>query len=88
MSTSHHEPMTRAHNEWSLFKGGEWNYTTNKEKLQEFWRGGFERVGNYESVITMGMRGDGDDGMSEETAVGLLQNMLLPSTMKHHRSST
>ncbi len=76
MSTSHHEPMTRAHNEWSLFKGGEWNYNSNKEKLQEFWRGGFERVGNYESIITVGMRGDGDEGMSEETAVDLLQTII------------
>jgi len=76
MGTSHHEPMTRAHNEWGLFNGGEWNYITNKEKLQEFWRGGFERVGNYESVITVGMRGDGDDEMSEETAVDLLKTII------------
>ncbi len=76
MSTSHHEPMGRAHNEWGMFNGGEWNYITNKEKLQEFWRGGFERTVNYETVITVGMRGDGDDGMSEETAVDLLQTII------------
>ncbi len=76
MSTSHHEPMTRAHNEWSMFNGGEWNYVTNKEKLQEFWRQGIKRIGNYETVITVGMRGDGDEGMSEETAIDLLQNII------------
>jgi hypothetical protein len=76
MSTSHHEPMTRAHYEWELFDGGEWNYLTNKEKLQEFWRGGFERVGDYETMITVGMRGDGDDAMSEETAVDLLKTII------------
>lgn len=76
MGTSHHEPMTRAHNEWGVFKGGEWNYKTNKEKLQEFWRGGFERVGNYETIVTVGMRGDGDDGMAEETAVDLLKTII------------
>jgi len=76
MSTSHHEPMTRAHNEWSLFKGGAWNYQTNKEKLQNFWRGGIKRIGNYESVVTVGMRGDGDEGMAEETAVDLLQTVI------------
>ncbi len=76
MSTSHHEPMTRAHNEWGLYNGGEWNYNTNKEKLQKFWRGGFERVGNFETVVTVGMRGDGDDGMSEETAVDLLKTII------------
>ncbi|WP_207424622.1 glycosyl hydrolase 115 family protein [Desertivirga brevis] len=76
MSTSHHEPMMRAHNEWSLFKGGSWNYKTNKDKLQQFWRGGIKRMGNYESVVTVGMRGDGDEGMSEETAVDLLQTVI------------
>lgn len=76
MGTSHHEPMTRAHNEWELFGGGEWNYETNKEQLQEFWRTGFERVGDYETIITVGMRGDGDEGMAEETAVDLLQTII------------
>lgn len=76
VSTSHHEPMTRAHNEWSLFNGGAWNYQTNKDKLQEFWRGGIKRLGQYESVITVGMRGDGDEGMAEETAVDLLQTVI------------
>ena len=76
ISTSHHEPMMRAHNEWSLFNGGAWNYQTNKEKLQEFWRGGIKRMGDYESVVTVGMRGDGDEGMSEETAVDLLQTII------------
>ncbi len=76
ISTSHHEPMMRAHAEWYRFKGGEWNYNTNKEKLQEFWRGGVERMGDHESVVTLGMRGDGDEAMTEETAVDLLQNII------------
>ena len=76
ISTSHHEPMMRAHNEWAVFNGGAWNYKTNREKLREFWRGGIERIGNYESVVTVGMRGDGDEGMSEETAVDLLKEII------------
>ncbi len=76
VSTSHHEPMMRAHNEWSLFNGGAWNYNTNKDSLQKFWRGGVERMGNYESVVTVGMRGDGDEGMAKETAVDLLQTII------------
>ncbi|MFW6369808.1 MAG: glycosyl hydrolase 115 family protein [Bacteroidota bacterium] len=76
ISTSHHEPMMRAHAEWYQFDGGAWNYNTNKEKLQEFWRGGIERMGDYESVVTVGMRGDGDEAMSEETAVDLLQTII------------
>jgi hypothetical protein len=76
ISTSHHEPMMRAHDEWSRFDGGAWNYETNKEKLQQFWRGGIERMGDHESVVTLGMRGDGDEAMSEETAVDLLQTII------------
>ncbi|HYX09992.1 MAG TPA: glycosyl hydrolase 115 family protein [Bacteroidales bacterium] len=76
VSTSHHEPMMRAHNEWGLFGGGAWNYETNKEKLQEFWRGGIERMGDYESVVTVGMRGDGDEAMSEGTAIDLLKTII------------
>ncbi|HKK80977.1 MAG TPA: glycosyl hydrolase 115 family protein, partial [Prolixibacteraceae bacterium] len=76
VSTSHHEPMMRAHNEWYLYGEGEWNYETNKENLQSFWRGGFERVKDYENVVTIGMRGDGDAGMAEETAVDLLKTII------------
>ncbi|PRY52776.1 glycosyl hydrolase family 115 (putative glucuronidase) [Arcticibacter pallidicorallinus] len=76
VSTSHHEPMMRAHNEWSVFNGGAWDYEKNKEQLRRFWRGGIERMGNYESVVTVGMRGDGDEGMSEETSVGLLKTII------------
>lgn len=76
MSTSHHEPMMRAHDEWSRYGEGSWNYETNKEKLQEFWRGGIERMGEHESVVTLGMRGDGDEAMSEETAVDLLKTII------------
>ncbi|SMO37991.1 Glycosyl hydrolase family 115 [Gracilimonas mengyeensis] len=76
MSTSHHEPMMRAHDEWSRYGEGAWNYETNKETLQEFWRGGIERMGEYESVVTVGMRGDGDEALSEETAIDLLQTII------------
>lgn len=76
VSTSHHEPMMRAHNEWSVFQGGAWDYKKNKEQLRRFWRGGIERMGNYESVVTVGMRGDGDAGMSEETSVDLLKSII------------
>ena len=76
ISTSHHEPMMRAHDEWSRYKGGAWNYKTNKEKLKAFWQGGIERMGDYEGVVTLGMRGDGDEAMSEETAVDLLQEII------------
>ena len=76
ISTTHHEPMMRSHEEWRHTGGGEWNYETNKENLQKFWREGLERTGDYESVVTVGMRGDGDRAMSENTAVDLMKNII------------
>lgn len=76
ISTSHHEPMMRAHDEWSRYGKGPWNYTTNKENLQEFWREGIVQMNGYESVVTLGMRGDGDEAMSEGTAVDLLKEII------------
>lgn len=76
ISTSHHEPMMRAHDEWKRYGEGPWNYVTNKEKLRDFWRDGILRMNDYESVVTLGMRGDGDEAMGEGTAIALLQEII------------
>ena len=82
MGTSHHEPMMRAHDEWSRFKGAKWDYKANAPQLREFWRGGISRMlskpdgSAYESLVTVGMRGDGDEPMSEGTATRLLENIV------------
>ena len=76
ISTSHHEPMMRAHADWYREGGGEWNYETNTEKLQQFWRNGLIRMGDKEGVVTMGMRGDGDEAMGEGTAIELLKKIV------------
>lgn len=69
MGTSHHEPMMRAQKEWGNHRkeygNGEWNYKTNEAGLKKFWEDGLERNKNYEQVITMSMRGDGDLPMNE-----------------------
>jgi hypothetical protein len=76
MGTSHHEPMLRAQQEWKRHGKGAWDYSTNGEELREFWSQGIERNRNYESVITLGMRGDGDVPMSEESNVALLEKIV------------
>ena len=76
ISTSHHEPMMRSHHEWTRFNGGEWNYKTNTQNLRKFWRGGIERMDHYESVVTVGMRGDGDKALAQETAIHLLNKII------------
>jgi len=76
MGTSHHEPLMRAHAEWRLFGSGRWNYELNEEILKEFWREGIERMDDFESIVTIGMRGDGDEPMTEGTAISLLERIV------------
>ena len=77
IGTSHHEPMMRAHDEWRRYgKGGKWNYEKNKEGLQEFWRDGIKSMGDYESIVTLAMRGDGDEAMSPDANLSLLENIV------------
>ncbi|MDR2126675.1 MAG: glycosyl hydrolase 115 family protein [Prevotellaceae bacterium] len=76
LGTSHHEPMGRAHEEWAHIGKGAWDYDKNKANLQEFWRGGMERMKDFETVVTVGMRGDGDAPMSEGANIALLQRII------------
>ncbi|KAF2333700.1 glycosyl hydrolase 115 family protein [Flavobacterium daemonense] len=75
MGTSHHEPLTRAHAEWGKEKG-KWDFNTNSEALINFWKDGIKRMGNKETIVTIGMRGDGDEPMTQGTAIGLLENIV------------
>lgn len=76
LGTTHHEPMMRSHVEWARYGEGPWNYDKNPEKLQQFWREGLERMGMYESIVTLGMRGDGDEAMSDDSNIALLQKII------------
>ncbi len=86
MGTSHHEPMCRSQQEWHRMlnnpnrtgkKGnGKWDYSTNKDELNEFWLGGVTRNKDTEDIVTIGMRGDGDEAMSESRNVKLLEEVI------------
>jgi hypothetical protein len=76
MGTSHHEPMLRAYQEWKRHGTGPWDYTKNAKALDAFWKDGIERNKNYESVITLGMRGDGDMPMAERDDIDLLEKIV------------
>jgi hypothetical protein len=76
MGTSHHEPMQRAQQEWKRYGKGAWNYQTNAPVLQEFWRQGIQNMGTHESIVTIGMRGDGDEPMSEGSNIKLLEKIV------------
>jgi hypothetical protein len=78
LSTSHHEPMMRAWKEWGRAgnRPGSWDYAKNDVKLREFWSEGLRRTKDYEKVITLAMRGDGDEPMSETESVALLERIV------------
>jgi hypothetical protein len=76
MGTSHHEPMLRAQQEWKRYGRGPWDYTKNDTVLRDFWRKGIQNMGNHESIVTIGMRGDGDMPMTQGTATTLLERIV------------
>jgi hypothetical protein len=78
MGTSHHEPMMRAWKEWEWAGNGRgsWDYSKNAETLRKFWEEGIRRTKDYEKIVTLAMRGDGDEPMSEGANIDLLQNIV------------
>jgi len=78
MGTSHHEPMARNHQEYARRRGeyGAWNYATNKESLDKFFAEGIRRVKDTEDIITIGMRGDGDEAMENGTNIKLMETIV------------
>ena len=78
MGTSHHEPMARNHQEYARHRKdwGAWNYETNKENLDRFFREGIERMKGTDDIVTIGMRGDGDEAMSANADTKLLENII------------
>ena len=78
MGTSHHEPMARNHQEYARHRQewGAWNYQTNQTKLDQFFREGIERMKGTEDIVTIGMRGDGDEAMSETADTKLMDRII------------
>jgi hypothetical protein len=78
MGTSHVEPMLRADKEWNRkgHNASEWNYDKKPDLLREFWEEGIERNKNYESIITIAMRGKIDTPMSESANIALLERIV------------
>lgn len=76
MSTSHHEPMARNHQEYARNRKGwgPWNYQKNKANLQKFFREGIERMKGTEQIVTIGMHGD--EAMSAEADTKLMTNII------------
>jgi len=81
MGTSHHEPMAMAQQDWHRYTDRNklskvWDYTKNADNLQKSWKFGIERGKDWEKVVTVGMRGDGDAAMGEGTNITLLEQIV------------
>ncbi|KAI8227681.1 hypothetical protein K4K55_007888 [Colletotrichum sp. SAR 10_96] len=92
MGTSHHEPMARAYREQERDLDGRWDWSLNKENLTTFMRAGAERSKGWETVYTMGMRGEGDTESPTLTAPQLeeiiaVQQEILNATHGSRASS-
>ncbi len=76
MGNSHQEPMLRAQAEWDRRYGKPWDYWTDTDNMQKFWREGVRRNKNYESIISMGLRGANDTAMAKNKTVQECAAML------------
>ncbi|ACU08180.1 hypothetical protein FIC_01737 [Flavobacteriaceae bacterium 3519-10] len=81
MGTSHHEPMALAQQDWRRYikknnLPNVWDFNKNSKVLNEFWAEGIKRSNNWERLVTVGMRGDGDEAMEDGTNISLLENIV------------
>ncbi|MCF0187453.1 MAG: glycosyl hydrolase 115 family protein, partial [Bacteroidaceae bacterium] len=74
MSNSHHEPCLRHSEEWDIVRGedsiygNDWNFDKNREGLIRYWADALDRNGDFENIITIGMRGERDSEILGRTA--------------------
>ncbi|HKK44724.1 MAG TPA: glycosyl hydrolase 115 family protein, partial [Balneolaceae bacterium] len=76
MGTPHNEPMMRSRKAWEMHGKGPWNYQTNDSTLRAFWRKGIQQMDDRESIVTIGMRGNGDKPMSDKRNMALLERIV------------
>ncbi|KAI7213106.1 glycoside hydrolase family 115 protein [Hortaea werneckii] len=76
VSTSHHEPMQRATNEWNASETGPWDWTANKQNVTDFMREGIARAVGNETYFTMGMRGPSDSAIQDDDPIEVLRDVF------------
>ncbi|MBE1489963.1 glycosyl hydrolase 115 family protein [Plantactinospora soyae] len=87
MGTSHEAPMMRGIEEWNRHaRGGtdpyggtgEWSFRRNSDALKGYWRDGIERMEeqDFEGVVTLGMRGNGDVSLPDGDGIELMESII------------
>lgn len=74
VGASHHEPCCRSGGEFQKLRhenkvyGEDWSFLSNADGIREFWKDGLIRNREFESLITIGMRGENDSYLMPEDA--------------------
>ncbi len=74
VGASHHEPCCRSGGEFQKLRkenpqyGEDWSMLSNADGVAEFWKDGLIRNSEFESLITIGMRGEFDSYLMPEDA--------------------
>jgi len=87
MGTSHEAPMMRGIEEWNRhataghdpYGGtGEWSFRRNPDAIRAYWADGIKRMvdEDFEGIVTVGMRGNGDTQLPDGDSIELMQSIL------------
>ncbi|MCO1576950.1 glycosyl hydrolase 115 family protein [Crossiella sp. SN42] len=83
MGSSHEAPMMRGIEEWNRNPRahggtGEWSFVRNPEAVKAYWREGIRRMRaqDFEGVVTLGMRGNGDTKLPDGDAIELMEKII------------
>ncbi len=83
MGTSHEAPMMRGIEEWNrhpkAYGGtGEWSFRRNADAIKAYWTDGIRRMvrEDFEGVITLGMRGNGDTSLPDGDGIELMGEII------------
>ncbi len=81
IGSSHAEPMLRNNvGEWDKTKMGDFNYITNRDRVQAYWESRVKESKTNEAIYTLGMRGIHDSGMegvkSKDEAASLIEKII------------
>jgi len=57
---------------------GEWSFRRNAEAIKAYWAAGIQRMvdEDFEGVVTVGMRGNGDTGLPDGDSIELMRTIL------------
>ena len=89
MGTSHEAPLMRAQDEWNRYGqpdgpyggNGAFSFVRNQTAIEKYWIDGLKRMNGYESLVTIGMRGNGDTGMEDAAGTELMGRIV--ATQRH-----